>query len=71
MWFVISRCADSGLTLECGINIFERWVPKSFALSLSEIASSPFESVSGVACSLILRIFLVVLHRESSLEFSD
>jgi len=68
---ILSRCVDSGLTLECGVNIFERWVPKTSALSLSEIASSPFGPLSGVACSLILRIFLVVFHREPSLEFSD
>lgn len=68
---MMSRCADSGLTLECCVNIFERWVPKSSALSLSEIASSPFGPLSGVACSLILRIFLVVLHREPLLEFND
>lgn len=61
----------SGLTFESGVNIFERWVPKSSALSLSEIARSPFGPLSGVACSLILRIFLVVLHREPSLELSD
>jgi hypothetical protein len=64
-------CAESGLTLECGVNIFERWYPKSSVLSLSEIASSSFGPLSGVACSLILRIFLVVLHREPSLEFSE
>jgi len=68
---MLSRCADSGLTLECGVNIFERWTSKSSALSLSEIASSPFGPLRGVACSLILRIFLVVLHSEPSLEFSD
>lgn len=68
---IFSRCADSGLTLECGINIFERCSTKSSALSLSEIVSTPFGPLSGATCSLILRIFLVVLHSEPSLEFSD
>jgi len=30
---MLSRCADSELTLKCGINIFERWTPKSSALN--------------------------------------